>query len=142
MNLTYKEAISKADSLKALGVREVYLERDKELPWHLATRCEPGGSHRMEIDTNVWFYGVDKQTGLEFRWSFDIEPYSANGKGHYEINAAGCRDVLSKLNGKAHTQFTKYLVECADKVKAKADEWRKLVERQDKDAAILLGITS
>lgn len=133
---TYQEAIEKADAVKALNLGEIYLNKG-EKPWHIVDGCKPGSSHRLEIRTNVWFSGTDPTTGLRFRGSFDIEPRSANGKGSYEIDAAACRDVLEQLSGDAREKFQTYLADCAEKVAAKADEWRSLVAQQDRDAAIL-----
>ena len=93
---SYQEVKDKANSIKNLGLGEVYLSKG-EYPWELATSCEPGGSHRLGIDTSVWFRATDPETGIPLRWSFDIEPRSANGKGTYRINVDGCRGVLSCL---------------------------------------------
>ena len=140
-DMTYAEACEKADAIKQLNAGEIYLSaRNGEFPWHIADDCEPGGSHRLEISTNAWFRGTCPDTGLRFRWSFDIEPCSANGKGSYEIDSDGCREVLSKLSGKCRKKFQLYLLECAEKVKAKADEWQAITDRQMRDATILRGL--
>lgn len=133
---SYKEAVAKAEAIKALDAGDIYLSNG-EFPWHIAESCEPGGSHRLDIYTSVWFRGTDEKTGLRFRWSFDIEPRSANGKGNYEIDANGCREVMEKLRGKCRSEFRRYLSECAKKVGAKAKEWLVLAEKQRHDADVL-----
>ena len=135
--LTYKSATRKAKSLRAVGMTEIYLHDTGDEPWHLVTSCEDGGSHRLDIATSVWFLAKDPKTGLTFRWNFDIEPHSANGKGSYEIDAPACRAVLEKLNGTARKLFREYLGRCAEKVQAKADEWQKITSRQQRDAQTL-----
>jgi hypothetical protein len=138
MTEDYKEAIKLAKHYKALGMTRVYLNKDEaEKPWHLVTKCEPGGSHRLDISTSVRFFAVDPDSGLHFDWSFDIEPYEANGKGSYEIDAKACRNVLAKLPAKAAKQFREYLAECAEKVAAKGDEYFKIYQRQQADADTL-----
>lgn len=133
--MTYKEAIVKAESIKNLGIDEIYL--DSDYPWQLVTSCEPGGSHRLEIATDVWFYAYDPKTELNFRWSFDIEPRSANGSSSYHINVEGIRDVLSRLGEDAKIQFRQYLAGCALKIKSKGDEWMKAAMEQQSAAKIL-----
>ncbi len=135
---SYKQAIKLAEHYKALGDTRICLTReDVEKPWHLVTKCEPGGSHRLDISTSVRFDAVDPESGLNFYWSFDIEPYEAKGKGSYEIDAKACRDVLAKLPVMAAKQFRDYLADCAGKVAARGDEYFKLYQRQMADADAL-----
>lgn len=130
-NLTYKEAVKLAKHLRAIGQTNIYLSSDtNDLPWHLATCVEPGSTHRLEIATSVNFEASDSKCGLVFRWSFDIEPVSANGKGSYEVDVHKCREVLNKLPAKVKTSFAKYLYDCAEKVAANAREWQEVVNRQ------------
>lgn len=135
---TYQSLMENPDNTIALlGKGPHYLSDDDFKPWHLVTDCKPGGSHRMELDTNVWFLAKNPSNGLEFRWSFDIEPYSANGTGSYAIDAAACRDVMTRLPITARTQFRTYLSDCADKVQKKGLEWREIANKQLRDAAEL-----
>lgn len=136
-DFTYESATKAAEHLKAIGMTDISLWRDPNPPWHLATSCEPGGSHRLDISTDASFYAEDPKTGLTFRWSFDIEPMSANGTGSYQINAAGCKTVLSKLRGEARAQFRAYLSACAAKVRDKGLEYQRIADRQAADAATL-----
>jgi hypothetical protein len=98
-NWSFKSATEKAEHLKAIGQNEIYLS-EGELPYNLVTRCEPGGSHRIDMSTSIWFYAEDKKSGLVFRWSFDIENREANGRGYYLINVKACEEIIKKLKGK------------------------------------------
>lgn len=129
MELTYEQAIEKAASLRDIGQTEVYL-CNGPYPWHLVTSCEPGGSHRLDISTNTWFYAHDPNSGLMFRWSFDLEPRSASGSSSYHIDMDGIREVLAKLRDVARAQFQEYLANCAVKVREKGREWQKIADRQ------------
>ena len=140
-DMTYKEAIKNAKHLKAIGQTKVYLRDDHDFPWEHVTSVEPGGSHRLDMATSVWFQAKDPATGLVFQLSFDIEPYTANGKGHYEIDAHACRNVMSKLHGEARKLFSDYLAGCAAKVEAKAKEWNEITRKQFKDAEILFSLS-
>ena len=132
----YQHAIDNADAYKLVGQGEVYLNDAHEKPWHLTTSVEPGGSHRLNISTSVWFRGTHPETGMRFRWAFDLEPSSANGKGHYEIDRDGARAVLRQLPDGAKVAFRQYLYECAEKIEAKAKEYQSYADRQFADAVI------
>jgi hypothetical protein len=136
MDISYSDLDTKADAIKALfGVSPVYLRGSA--PFEVAESCEPGGTHRLDIATSVWFYGTHPGTGIRVRWSFDIEPTFASGTGSYAIDTEACREAVRGLRGSAREQFREYLAECATKVRARGDEYRKLAERQAMDAAIL-----
>jgi hypothetical protein len=142
--MNYKQAIENAEHLKALGQTEVSImsNDDGEPPWHLATECEPGGSHRFDMATSVWFRGKDPETGLRFRWTFDLEPWSANGKGTYEIDTSGAREVLSALPAAAATKFRAYLADCSAKVMKQALEYQSAADRLYRDANTLTALAT
>jgi hypothetical protein len=126
---SYEEVQKKADAIRAIGLDEVYLSYG-EMPWHLATRMTGGGSHRLDINTSVWFYGIDPKSGIPLRWSFDIEPSSANGSGVYHIDINGCQRVTKLLHGTAKAQFQRYLRTCAQSVAKQATELQLHVDRE------------
>lgn len=134
----WRAACTKADAYKAIGQTDVYLFGDNgdDYPYADVVRCEPGGTHRLDMDTSCMFY-ANHPCGLSFRWSFDVELRSANGKGHYEIDVAGCQRVLGRLQGKARDQFRRYLWTCAEKVSARASEYLDLYNRQCETADAL-----
>ena len=88
---SYAEVEKSAKAIFELELGEIYLTKG-DMPWDLAVSCEPGGGHRLDIATDIWFRGISR-SGVSLRWSFDIEPPSANGKATYQIDVAGCREV-------------------------------------------------
>ena len=135
---SYQEVEEKAEAIKQLDYDEIYLG-DGEKPWHLATHCQAGGRHRLDIDTSVWFSGTSL-SGIPLRWSFDIEPYSANGKGYYEIDIKGCRNVLARLKEPCRSEFRDYLNNCAQAVEKNAKEYAELADKGRQTAESLRSI--
>lgn len=133
----WKEKIKLAKQYIALDQTDHYLYRDDDYPWEFATECDPGGGHRMEIATSVRFT-ADHPSGLKFSWTFEIEPHNASGSGSYHIDVEGCQKALGALKGKAKKQFAEYLKDCAHKVAAKGDEWKKIADDQFKTADDLM----
>ena len=139
----WRDIVKKAKLYIELGQEDHYLyynhneSKLEDFPWEFVTSYEPGGGHRLEIDTSVRFRAVHP-AGLKFSWVFDIEPHNASGKGYYMIDIEGCQKVLSFLNGKPRKEFSAYLKDCAHKVAAKADEWKKLADDQYKAADALI----
>jgi len=117
---SYAEVEKSAKAIFELELGEIYLTKG-DMPWDLAVSCEPGGGHRLDIATDIWFRGISR-SGVSLRWSFDIEPPSANGKATYQIDVAGCREVLQELTDPCRTQFRNYLHDCAREVEKQAIE--------------------
>lgn len=133
----WKEIARKAKHYLAIGQKRVYLDgRGSDYPWSFVTRCEPGGSHRLDIYTSVRFY-AEHPSGLSFDWSFEIEPHTANGSGRYHIDVEGCQKIIASIPTAAKKQFRTYLAECAAKVREKGDEYREIAEKQYSDALAL-----
>lgn len=135
---SWKDHAKKAKAYATVGTKEIYLTDDDEKPWEHATSCEPGSSHRLGINTSVWFRAKDPKSGLTFRWTFDIEPYTANGKGHYEVDVAGCQDVMKNLRGTARKAFSDYLRACSTAVQASGAKFQQIAQRELDTAASLL----
>jgi hypothetical protein len=133
---TYQSAVENAAHYKAIGKTDIYLFAGP-FPWEHVTKVEPGGSHRIDMATDARFH-ADDPCGLSFRWTFDIEPRSASGKGHYEIDVGGCHAVLAKLPEAARRAFRDYLSQCADKVAARAEEYQALADKQRSAARALI----
>ena len=139
--INWHEAVAKADLYKLIGQNEIHLYHDLgegewDRPWEYVTEVRPGGSHRLDIDTSVWFTATHP-SGLSIRWTFDIEPHTANGSGTYHIDAAGCRKVLSLLPIDQRQAFQDYLTACSNSVLKHAQEGWKYVQREFHDAEIL-----
>lgn len=138
-DMTYSTAISNVDALKRLGTTQVYLARnDPDIPWHIATKCEPGSMYRMGTYVDVQFSG--EQDGITFIWYFDIEPFSASGSATYQINTEGCASVMSKLPPTVRKMFRARLAECAGKVEAHANEFVAVADRQFATARALRSV--
>lgn len=134
----YCRVLQNASHYRALGISEVYLDSSSSaFPWQYVTSVEEGGSHRLDINTSVWFRAKEPTSGITFRWTFDIEPYSANGSGSYHIDVGSCKRVLALLPPEGRVLFREYLAKCAAAVKSKGDEWMECAMRQQRDARIL-----
>lgn len=134
---TWKELVKLAPKYIELGQIEHYLSRDdKDYPWEFVTNCESGGSHRLDMDTSVWFY-ADHPSGLKFRWSFEIEFNQANGKGYYMIDVDGCASALTSLSSHGKSLFKAYLKRCAKTVSDQGDKYEEALKSQRKTAAAL-----
>ena len=94
-DLTFSEAIAKAEHLKALGETTIYLRNEEGFPFDKVHDVETGGTYRNGIPTSYYLYA--KQDGLTFKLSFNIEPLSENGRGTTSIDRDGLRDLLLKL---------------------------------------------
>ncbi len=137
-DIKYRDAIKQAASLKKLGMTELYLMDDgEEKPWGDVVKAEPGESHRLGMNTSIWFTAEDPKTKLRFCWSFDIEKRSANGKGHYEIDIEGCKAAYKKLSATGKAMLASYFAGCAAKVREKGLEWQGYADRQRQDAETL-----
>jgi hypothetical protein len=107
----------------------------EDYPWHLASSVEEGGSHRLDISTDLRFECQVK--GITLCWSFDLEPRSACGSGEYHIDSAGVADVIGKLNPLCAVTMKRILADAAVKVKARADDYMRAAQKQYGDAAVL-----
>jgi hypothetical protein len=134
---SYKEIEALVKSYKSIGQTEHHLS-EGDFPWQWAYSCEEGGSHRLDISTNVWFRAKSPITGMEYRWTFDIEPWSANGSTMYQIDVVGCRKVLASLPDGVKVIFKGYLTNCARSVEKRAQEYYEFYKRQHDDAEKLL----
>ena len=138
-NWTYSDVKLKAEHFKALEFSEVYLS-EGPYPWNLVSKIAPGGTHRLDISTSVWFYATDPDSSINLRWSFAIEDRSANGKGYYEINKEECFKILQLLYPIPRDQFRKYLIDCAKSIEKNAREYLDVSNREFETARILRSI--
>lgn len=136
----WKDIEANADAYKAVGIERVYLSKydgwAEDYPWHLATKVEEGGSHRMDIATDLRFT-CTLACGIELTWSVDIEPHSANGSNEYQINSGALADVIGRLSATCAKDMRLILSKDAQKVRARADEFMKAAQKQYGDASIL-----
>lgn len=140
-DVTVAFAVQHADFFKSLGQNDVWLGDDEGAPWELADRCEPGGSHRMDIATSVRFSGKHA-CGLRFSWHFDIETRDANGSSEYKINTAAILAVIQRMPDMVADQFRAYLKDCAEKVEKRGKEYMDSAQRQYGTAAQLRSVAN
>lgn len=136
--LNWRQAVEQAEHYKAIGQADVYLYggNDDDYPWEYASKVEEGGSHRLDISTNVRF-SADHPSGITFRWTFDIEPHSANGSGSYQIDTKAIEGIFPLMPEPAQRQFAKYLATCAEKVAGRGREFMQTANRQLAEAETL-----
>jgi len=127
-NRDWQKYAKLAEHYQAIDETRIHLYGEGEKPWQYVTNVEPGSTHRLDIATDVRFTALTD--GLEFSWSFDIEPRSANGKSGYCIDIEGIQKVIAKLPRAAANQFVIYLNSCAAAVEKKADEYQEEAKRQ------------
>lgn len=130
LDMTYAQATAKAAALKEIGQGVVYLRKEDDLPWHLATHCESGSSYRLNIPVSAWVHAFDPETGLAFRWSLDLEGHGANGASTYEINVKGCRKAMQKMPAIARDSLREWLMAAANAVREKGVEYQKVADQQ------------
>ncbi len=126
---SYKEVLDKADAIKQMGLDEVFLNKGA-MPYHVATGCKSGGSHRIGMDTSVWFYAASEDLPCTLRWSFDLEPREANGKGTYFIDIEGIRRVLALLPLPVAVEFRAFLKAQTDAIEGHAKELSEAASRE------------
>ena len=140
MGKHWKYIEANAGAYKALGIECVYLSKyegwESDYPWHLVTEVSEGGSHRMDISTDLNFSCVLK-CGITVKWYFNLEPSSANGSGEYQIDAVGVADVLANLPPRCAMDLKRILGSDAEKVRARGDEYMKVAQRQYGCATVL-----
>jgi hypothetical protein len=105
-DMTYAEAVDKADNLIALNDTVVHLH-DGEVPWDKAIGIEGGASVRLSGPAGC--YVVAEHAGLTFKWSVDFETRDANGRGVSLFDRERLRDVAMKLPPKARAEFARFL---------------------------------
>lgn len=108
LNLTYEQALDKADHLIALGQTTVYL-RDDNVPWVVASDVEVSGSYRFNGPNGM--YVIAEVQGLTFKWNVDFERREANGAGYSLFDRDRLREVARRLPEPARKKFAKLLRE-------------------------------
>jgi len=126
----WKKYARLARHYKAIGQTEIYLTRDEDAPWCLASHVEAGCTHRLSIPVSMAFRGTDIKSGLTFRWHFDIEKREANGSGTFLIDVLRIRQVREMLPDAARKDFSRLLKETAKAVRKQGDEYQSAANGQ------------
>lgn len=116
-DLTYADAVAKAEHLTALGETTVYLRSDEGFPYDKVERVEAGSTYRLNGPTGCYLIANDR--GLTFRLSVDFEPPEANGRGVSMFDRDRLRDVMLRLAPGGREAFADML---AGEVMAKMQE--------------------
>jgi hypothetical protein len=128
LDMTYDKAIKNAEHLIALGQTTQYLY-EGDMPWHIATDVEVGGTYRMNGPAGVYIIG--KEAGLTLKWSVDFEGRSAKGASTHQFERDRLRDVMMKLPKTARIKFAKILrKEVLPGIEKNTAEWREMLNRQ------------
>ena len=140
---TVEEAVANAEHYLALGQTEIWLGHRSEVdrPWHLVTSMREGGSHRLDICTSVNFI-AEHESGLQFRWSIDVEEEGSNGISAYKLNFPLVAQIVAALPEAPREQFRAYLSDCADKVEARGREFMDAATKQFGDAVAFRQLAS
>lgn len=136
---TWQEIVEKAEQYKALGQTEHYLSawrQDAAMPWDFATKVEPGGGHRLEVATDITVT-AEHPSGMNFRWSVEMEDRDANGKGYYMFRRDYALKLLAILKGTAREGFVVYLTQFAEALDANADRFYKIAKDESSEAAVI-----
>jgi len=107
-NITYKEALAKADHLVALGETNVWLHGD-DCPWDKVTDIEGGSARRFNSPTG--FRVIVEEAGLRLGWSIDFEDRDANGRSVSLFEPERLRDIAGRLPAVAKVKFGQFLTD-------------------------------
>jgi hypothetical protein len=131
IDLTYAEAIEKAEHLKALGETTIYLYREKaqDFPFDKVSRVEEGSSWRSGMPNSCYLCAdVD---GLTFKLNIDFEPASANGSSAALLDRDKMRELFIKLPPKARHSFAELLeTQCLPAMVKRTSEYRAALNKQ------------
>lgn len=141
IDLTYAEAIAKAEHLKALGETNIYLYRENadDFPFDKVTRVEEGNSWRSGMPTSC--YLIADVDGLTFRLNFDFEPRSASGASVHLLNRDKMRDLFIKLPPAARQSFADLLESaCLPAMVQRKNEYLALLNKQSDSEDCVRGL--
>lgn len=85
---TWQEIVALAEHYRAVGIVEHNLFNQPLLayPWEHLTGLSTSGTHRLDIDTSIWFTAIEPSSGMTFKWSIHTEKREANGRSVYMID--------------------------------------------------------
>jgi hypothetical protein len=108
INLTYTEAMKKAEHLKALGQTTIYIHREAaDFPYGKVTNVEAGSSWRLGGPSSCYLIAEDG--GLTFKLNVDFEGRDANGRGVSLFDRDKLREMFVRLPSVARQAFADLL---------------------------------
>lgn len=136
MDGNYADVVRLAEHYRAIGKTEIYLDRESEKPWSMATDVEGGCSYRLGQQTSVIFH-AKHPCGVTFRWFFELEKDKANGRGKYEYDVKAVRTAMQRLPEAVAKKFADQLTQAAKAVRKLAGEIQQTADDQKMQAAAL-----
>lgn len=139
-DMTYEQALDKADHLKALGQTTIYL-RDGNYPWVVASGVEVSGGYRFSGPTGM--YVIAKVQGLTFKWNVEFEKREANGHSYSLFDRERLREVAMKLPDTARRSFAELLRErVMPDLEKRTAEMREAMNKQNDSEDCVRGLIS
>lgn len=140
-DMTYAEALEKADALKQLGQTDVYI-RDHSadgFPFDKVTRVQAGNTYRLSGPSSC--YLMFDENGLTFRLNVEFEGRDANGRGVSLFDRDRLRDVANRLSPTARSAFAKMLEsKVLPPLAERTEEYRKALRQQADSEDCVRGI--
>lgn len=129
-DVTYADAIAKAEHLIALDQTTVYLrDGGKDFPYDKTIRVESGSSYRLNGPSSAYLIAEDH--GLQFKLNVEFEGRDANGRGVSLFERGRLREVMMKLPAVARKSFADMLEnEVLAQLASRTDELRAAMRAQ------------
>jgi hypothetical protein len=138
-DLTYDQAMEKAEHLIALGETTIYLRDDTGFPYEKVIRVEEGSSFRLSGPSSCRLVAVDGS--LVFSLSVDFEDRDANGRSVSLFDRDRLRSVMLRLPQCARDSFAALLEEkVLLPMKARTAEIRKAIQEQSDSEDCVRGL--
>lgn len=112
---TYAYVTEKQEHLKALDINNVFMSKDEPILWDSVIRVETGGMYRLGIGTSQTIVALHP-SGIELRWSVDLEPRSERGTSVLKLNYDLIREIIEKSPKSVSDDISKWLYEAIDGV--------------------------
>ena len=106
-DMTYADAIEKAEHLIALDQTAVYLRGDADFPFDKAIDVVSGSSYRLSGPSSAYIIAQDG--GLQFKLNVEFEGRDANGRGVSLFDRDRLRELMMKLPAPARKKFADML---------------------------------
>ena len=136
----FSEIMALKEHYKAIGETSFYLDNDDpSLPWERAFSIEPGGLWRFNtpVSFRVETCLID---GFTFKWSVDIEPRDANGKGYLDVDTQRMMLVYNKLPKELRPQFVAFFDQVGEELARQIASSSEHLARLTRDAAVIKGL--
>lgn len=128
-DLTYSQAIEKAEHLIALDAKDVYLRDAEGFPFDKVVSVETGSMYRGAV--MACCYLIAEEAGLRLKLSVDFEKRGAEGRGEAMFDSDRLRELAMKLPSDARTKFANLLENnVLEALAARTNEYRTAMRAQ------------